>query len=233
MKLRLVLLTIACAGLSCAANLVLNSGFESGGADWNSAGVTFYPTIGGSFVHSGSGAVNSVCASQPACLSTGGGGSWVGQSVSTTAGQSYDLSLWAGEYGGGNILIDVYWNGVDQQRFFNFSSAALGSGGSFVPLTVSGLVATGFGRSDGGRRIARRKQLPDGSRRRPGTGDLRPDSSPAGFRRPPWPRSPQITAIHEAADTPGTAHRRTRLIHVTVTARVEALCWNRSMETSG
>lgn len=105
MKLKKTLISLAllAASVGANANLVVNGDFETGNfSGWNvSANATGVTT--GSYAQSGT---------YGAALGHVGGLGTIAQTISTTAGASYDLSYWFFSDGGTPNYFDVLWNGV-------------------------------------------------------------------------------------------------------------------------
>lgn len=94
--------SLACASPSAASNLVVNGGFEDGFNGWLQSGNTDYSGAGGGFVNSGAlaayfGPVGSI-------------GS-ISQTLNTVIGQSYDVSFYLQNSGGGTNSFSVLFGG--------------------------------------------------------------------------------------------------------------------------
>ncbi|MGZ5200836.1 MAG: PEP-CTERM sorting domain-containing protein [Telluria sp.] len=90
-------------------NLVKNPGFEDGQQDWalrGFQGISSGPQMT---------RMLTLCVGAH-CVDTPGSGAFLGQEITTTPGQLYDLSFWTGT-GTGPGEFSVYWNGllVDDQ----------------------------------------------------------------------------------------------------------------------
>jgi hypothetical protein len=114
MNLRTALIAAMLATASTVAmaepqNLVKNPSFDAGHDDW----------IYNGFVRTTSGPdlarMLTLCVGAH-CLDTPGAGAFLGQQITTTPGELYDLSFWTGT-GTGPGEFSVYWNGllVDDQ----------------------------------------------------------------------------------------------------------------------
>lgn len=156
LKLRTVLCTVVasltCAAVPSCANLVLNPGFELGGAvspgqpivDWNSNSAPGKSGwgVGNVNPHSGTLAGATVCTG-PTCLDPVNG-AWISQALTTVASQEYSLTFWfdprlqgSGLSSGGNYTdLDVYWNG---SLVLSLPNEAPG----YKQYTISNLIATG------------------------------------------------------------------------------------------
>jgi hypothetical protein len=109
MNFRTTLIAIALAIASTAAvaepqNLVKNPGFELGVQDWTYRG--FQRTTSGPDQNR----MLTLCVGV-GCLNNLGAGAFLGQQITTTPGQLYDLSFWTGT-GSGPGEFSVYWNGL-------------------------------------------------------------------------------------------------------------------------
>jgi hypothetical protein len=118
-------------------NLVANPGFENSYADWSFIGMG----LGGSYwAHSGNNSVATGCVGH-GCVDSLGSGSFVGQTLNTTAGTSYDLSFWVGENTGATSEMSVFWNGAMIADILNPANNSLNTSG-MLQYTFSGLLAT-------------------------------------------------------------------------------------------
>jgi hypothetical protein len=109
MNFRNALIAVALSAASTAAvavplNLVKNPGFEDGRVDWTYRG--FQSISSGPDLTR----MLTLCVGA-GCVDTPGAGAFLGQEISTTAGQLYDLSFWTGT-GTGPGEFSVYWNGL-------------------------------------------------------------------------------------------------------------------------
>jgi hypothetical protein len=109
MNIRNALVAVMLSAASAASvaepqNLVKNPGFEDGLSDW-----TFH-----GFERSSSGLnqtrMLTLCVGAR-CVNTPGSGAFMGQTISTTSGELYDLSFWTGAATGPGEF-SVYWNGL-------------------------------------------------------------------------------------------------------------------------
>jgi hypothetical protein len=130
----LVLLSMMTAAVCSGSNIIQNPGFESGTTGWTL--INF--AVGNGFAHSGTQSASTGCGNS-SCVSTQGSGAYIQQTLSTTAGQSYDLSFWETEDGGSTSEMTVFWNGslvADVLNPNNNGNAA------WVQFTYSALLAT-------------------------------------------------------------------------------------------
>jgi hypothetical protein len=138
-----VLALVACfwASPASASNIVLNPGFETGSfAPWVASTTSGFawgvstgaPHTGNDFAQTG--CVGSQCISpdpDPA-------GAWLYQDLTTTNGQSYNLSFWYFPGSGSPNQLQVRWGGGVVLDLVNS-----GTGTTYNLYTVSGLVALG------------------------------------------------------------------------------------------
>jgi hypothetical protein len=138
-----VLALVACLSASpaSASNIVLNPGFETGSfAPWVANPASSFawgvnpsaPHAGGFYAETG--CVGAQCISpdpDPA-------GAWLYQDLTTTNGQSYNLSFWYFPGGGTPNELQVRWGGGGVLDLVNN-----GTGSTYNLYTVSGLVANG------------------------------------------------------------------------------------------
>jgi hypothetical protein len=121
------------------ADLIVNGGFETGDfTGWTTGANSFSQYIVTSPVHSGNHAAQIAGYSfDPDTLS---------QTVTTTPGQTYDLSFWRDVAGGGPTeLFDVYWDGNQvfselnpgAQPYQQFSVNVVGTGSDTVLFKVA------------------------------------------------------------------------------------------------
>ena len=101
--------TVIGASGAKAQNIVVDPGFEDGLNGWTSA-MGFDNSA--SDAHNGNNSVLTGCVGH-FCVSTYDQGAYVGQTLNTVAGQTYNLSFWVAEnYTGGTSEFSVFWNGA-------------------------------------------------------------------------------------------------------------------------
>jgi hypothetical protein len=114
-------------------NLVTNSSFEQGFAGWAFSADFF---ASDSVSHTGLSSAQTSC-SGPPCIAPNG--AYVGQTIATTAGASYDLSFWVAEDGGPQAALSVFWNG----RQIAVVPDPAPANTDFVQYTYTNLAASG------------------------------------------------------------------------------------------
>jgi PEP-CTERM motif len=117
-----------------SANIVSDPGFESGAGPWTFVGFGI-----SSAAHTGTQSAETPCVGH-ACVSTLNAGSYIDQSLATTAGQTYDLSFFVAENAGPNSEFSVFWNGTQIADVLNPANNSLPG---WVEYSYSGLLATG------------------------------------------------------------------------------------------
>ena len=121
--------TLLATHASAATNLVTNGGFEQGLSGWTLSGNTGFMSVTSDPVHSGG------LAGQFGPLGTLG---FLSQTLSTTIGQSYELSYWLNNQGSGPNQFQVSWGGNVIPSVGLTNSAPFG----YTLFTVPNLVAT-------------------------------------------------------------------------------------------
>jgi len=129
------------------ANIVENPGFESGtlGA-WSFVDFALTSAV----AHTGTYSAYTGCYGS-SCVSTLNSGAYIQQSLSTTAGQTYDLSFFLSENGGPPSAFSVFWNGAQIADVINPANNSLPG---WVEYSYSGLLATGTSNRTTGARPA-------------------------------------------------------------------------------
>lgn len=142
-KMLAVAAVAVCGATSSMANLVTNGGFESGDTGWSYSPSMSISTSYGFWANTGTGAAVTWCVGH-ACVSTLGQGAYIGQTLTTTAGSTYDLSFWVGENAGPTSEMSVFWDGVMIADILNPANNTIqSSGNNMVQFTFSGLAASG------------------------------------------------------------------------------------------
>jgi hypothetical protein len=134
---------VACLSASpaSASNIVLNPGFETGSfAPWVASTTSgFNWTVSTGATHTGNNYADTGCVGAQ-CISPDPdpAGAWLYQDLTTTNGQSYNLSFWYFPGSGTPNELQVRWGGGGVLDLVNN-----GTGSTYNLYTVSGLVATG------------------------------------------------------------------------------------------
>lgn len=100
---------LLCGDAAAATNIVQNPGFEQGDANWEAENFSLGPSP--LWAHTDPGMARLTYCSGAGCLDTLNGGAYIGQLLSTTAGQSYDLGFWVRSFTGGSRF-SVFWDGA-------------------------------------------------------------------------------------------------------------------------
>ena len=98
--------TLAAPSAMAGVELVTNGDFSSGLTGWDNQGMSF----GNNWGADGSTAAVTGCVGHN-CVSTLHGGAYIGQTIATTAGATYNLSFLVGENYGPTSEFSVFWNG--------------------------------------------------------------------------------------------------------------------------
>src|SRR6476660_5391819 len=138
-----VLALVACLSASpaSASNIVLNPGFETGAfAPWVANPSSDHPWgVASGFGHTGTFYADTGCVG-PQCITPdpNASGAWLYQDLTTTNGQSYNLSFWYFPASGTPNQLQVRWGGNVVLDLVD-----LGTGTTYGLYTVGGLAATG------------------------------------------------------------------------------------------
>lgn len=125
------------ASAVASPNLVTNASFEDGSTGWNATmGIG---NFGALFAHSGTNAAATGCVSH-FCVELQGSGSYVGQTLGTTGGSTYNLSFWVSENTGPTSELSVFWNGIQIADILNPNNNGWATG--MKEFTFGGLFAT-------------------------------------------------------------------------------------------
>jgi len=100
---------LLCADAAASTNIVQNPGFEQGYADWEAVDFSLSPSP--LWAHTDPGMARLTFCSQAGCLDTLNSGAFIGQLLSTTAGNSYDVSFWVRSFTG-ESRFSVFWDGA-------------------------------------------------------------------------------------------------------------------------
>jgi hypothetical protein len=120
------------ASAIASPNLVQNAGFENGNTDWHSSMAV--ANFGAGYSHSGVNSAETGCVGH-VCVSQLGLYSFLGQTLDTVAGESYDLSFWVGEPASGTSELSVFWDGVQIADILNPANNTLP--GSMIQFTFN------------------------------------------------------------------------------------------------
>lgn len=103
----LAALALAAPAVMASPELVTNGDFSSGTVGWtNGGGMGFSDAFGAG----GSRAMLTACVGH-GCVSTLGQGAFIRQTISTTEGETYDLTFLVGEIGGPTSEFSLFWDG--------------------------------------------------------------------------------------------------------------------------
>jgi len=128
--------TLCAASSTMAQNIVQNSGFEDGLANWTTGNMYVEPN---DYAHTGSSIAGSTCVGH-SCVNTQGSGAYIAQTLNTVAGSSYNLGLWVSEAGYATSEMAIYWNGA---LVANVVNPANNNYLNWVQFNYNNLVATG------------------------------------------------------------------------------------------
>jgi hypothetical protein len=112
-----IAILLAFTGIGSASNLVSNGGFESGLTGWTTSGDSTYTSAQNVFPHSGS------YEAHVGAYGDSGDG-YLNQTINTTAGETYVISFWYGEYNANDPLLPAV-------------PGDSGSGGYLLPANVN------------------------------------------------------------------------------------------------
>jgi hypothetical protein len=145
------LLFAAAVRPASATNIVLNDSFESGTADWTFQNFYIY-----SAGHTGTDMAGTGCVGSSSLTNC-----YIAQTLTTTVGESYDLSFWVAEYLGATSQFRLKWDGNDVTTVTNPNNNSCTYDGTFhcdwLQFSYTNLIATStstvlqvFGRQDPG-----------------------------------------------------------------------------------